>query len=516
MSFIVHQKVRDKTYVYEAESYWDSEKKQSRQRRRYLGVLNEETGEIEKKQFKRTVRFAKDYGPSLLLDSVAGELDLREKLEKAFGDVGDELLALAMAKVIRPGSLKTMHHVIEDSFIPELYSLSGGFTSQHLSRLLESIGRDEDAMSRFYASLIQNEGDALVYDITSLSSYSRNLGWLEYGYNRDGLDIPQVNLGLVVSLMDRLPLMFKLFPGSVTDVTTLRNLSQEALALGLKKCLFILDRGFYSEENIRLMSEANLDFVMPIPFGRKVSKSLISETNKHILDSENVRMFKGDIYHMVKKKITIADVKLTGHLFFNKKRETDEYQTFYKRLLEIEQKLDGKNVGYGNPIKHFEDTAKQYARYFECTIENKTLRLRRRQKAIAQAENRFGKMILISSQPMPWDQALLIYREREEAERMFHQLKNELEILPLRVQKMETLRGLLFTSFLALLLRAQLLNKASTSGLLKKHSIEDIIQSMAKIRAVQIDNEWHLTEIPKKTRTILEKLNINIPVTVKT
>ena len=43
-------KLRDKrsgtTYVYESKSYWDKEKKQPRSRRKLIGKLDEETGEI--------------------------------------------------------------------------------------------------------------------------------------------------------------------------------------------------------------------------------------------------------------------------------------------------------------------------------------------------------------------------------------------------------------------------------------------------------------------------------------
>jgi len=37
-----------------------------------------------------------------------------------------------------------------------------------------------------------------------------------------------------------------------------------------------------------------------------------------------------------------------------------------------------------------------------------------------------------------------LYRERDEVEKKFDDLKNELEAMPLRVQKIETLQGLLF------------------------------------------------------------------------
>ncbi len=41
------------TYVYESESYWDKEKKQPRSRRRLIGKIDEETGEIVPTSGKR-------------------------------------------------------------------------------------------------------------------------------------------------------------------------------------------------------------------------------------------------------------------------------------------------------------------------------------------------------------------------------------------------------------------------------------------------------------------------------
>lgn len=45
---IIHQKDKRSgiTYVYESVSYWDKEKKQSRSKRRLIGRLDEETGEV--------------------------------------------------------------------------------------------------------------------------------------------------------------------------------------------------------------------------------------------------------------------------------------------------------------------------------------------------------------------------------------------------------------------------------------------------------------------------------------
>ena len=503
MSYIVHQKVKGKTYAYEAESYWDREKKAPRQRRRYLGVVDEGTGQIIEKKFQRDIKAAKDYGPAYLLDQIAGELKLRKKLSDAFGAQGEEILGLAMAKVIQPDSLRNIHHVLDSSFLPEMYSLQGEYTSQRMSRLIEDLGGKEAAMASFYASLVRPKEGALVYDITSLSSYSRNMEWLEYGYNQDGMDLPQVNLGLVVSLESKMPLLLKLFPGSVTDVVTLRNLAEEARSLGIVDCMFILDRGFYSEGNIALLKEAGIDFIMPLPFGRKVGKGLISETNASIADAENARILKDDIYHVVEEDLEIAGTKLKGFVFFSKQKESEEHQSFYRHLLDIEQVLEGTKVWRGNPMHHFQDAAGGFANYFECTVQDRVLHLKRRQNAIAQAENRFGKMILLSSQAGTWDNVLSLYRERDEAEKQFDQLKNELGLLPLRIQRTTSLRGLLFIFFVALLLRAQLLNRVREAGLFARQSVDDIIFDMSKIRAVARGDRRMLTEIQKKARASL-------------
>lgn len=70
------------TYVYESESYWDKEKKQPRSRRKLIGKLDEETGEIIPTG-KRGRKRRKEYGQDVEkpLGTEEGEIDkLRQKL----------------------------------------------------------------------------------------------------------------------------------------------------------------------------------------------------------------------------------------------------------------------------------------------------------------------------------------------------------------------------------------------------------------------------------------------------
>ena len=510
MTYIVKQKIRGHTYVYEAENFWDPEKKQSRQKRDYLGVWDEASGKLIPKVAERAVKTTKSMGPAHLLDSVGNEIKLRKKLSEAFGKDGDLILAIAMSKLLHQTSLKNLHHVLDDSFLPEMYSLKASFSSQWLSNFLERLSTKDAAMTLFYNSLVAGEDESLIFDITSLSSASRNIDWLEWGYNRDGLDLPQVNLGLVLSLHRHMPIYFKLFPGSINDVVTLKNLVAEVKAFGIKKSLFILDRGFYSENNIKEMADEEIDFILPLPFTVNIGKGLISETNKDIENPANARRFGGDIYYVLESEVQIGGVDAYGYVLFNKKREGLETNSFFNHLIDIECALHGKE--FKNPIDQFKRTAGNFERYFEYIVDGKTIHLRRRVNAISQATNRFGKTILLSASKRNWDEVLSLYRERDEVEKKFDDLKNELDAMPLRVHKVETLQGLLFVFFISLILRAILLRRAREAKLLDKKSIEEILMELAKLRAVKVGGKWRLTEISKKQRTILEKMGIGIPV----
>lgn len=71
MSYTVVQKIRGKHYLYEVDGYWDKEKKQARQKRRYIGRCDEGGNLIEKKLSQREVSISKTFGPAYLLLGLA-------------------------------------------------------------------------------------------------------------------------------------------------------------------------------------------------------------------------------------------------------------------------------------------------------------------------------------------------------------------------------------------------------------------------------------------------------------
>jgi transposase len=510
MSYIVHQKIRGKVYAYEAEGYWDPEKKQARQRRKYLGAVDED-GNIIPKTAERELKVSKTFGQFDLLLQLAEQEGLRARLEEAFGEGSDLILALAIARTVDPTSQRNVHLVLEESFLPELLGLRELPGSQRLSELLASLGRREAEARDLFRSLARKE-DALVFDITSLSSYSRQLPFLEYGADYRETGLPQINLGLVVSLERHLPLLYKVFPGSVTDVVTLKNLVAEVRELGVRKCMFVLDRGFYSLGNVEELGEAGVDFIMPLPFGRGLAKELISESNQLLDDPDRGHMLDGDLYFVHETKVTVAGRRLNAFLVMSEKRRAEERRTLFSRLEELEKEFADKDWHPGVPGE-LAAWAHDLETCLEASDDGGKVRVVRKRNAISQLANRCGKTILLTSRDMTWKDALTVYRQRDEAEAGFDQLKNELQTLPLRVSGMATLQGLLLVLFLSLLLRGLLLRRAREANLLGKIWTEEMLRILGMLKVTLIGQQWRVNEVTRKQRELFEALGAKAPST---
>lgn len=510
MSYIVHQRIRGKVYAYEAEGYWDPVKKQARQRRKYLGAVDED-GNIIPKTSEREIKVSKSYGHVLLLLKLAEQEGLRSRLRDAFGDDGDMVLALAVIRLVDPTAMRNVHLALEDTLLPEMLSLDTLPSSQRLSELLSSLGRREAEVRAFLRSLAVEE-DALAFDITSLSSYSRQLPFLEYGADYRETGLPQINLGLVVSVQRHVPMYYKAYPGSVSDVSTLRNLVAEVRDLGVEKCLLIMDRGFYSQGNVEDMNEAKMDFLMPLPFGRGLAKELMSESNQLLDDPDKGHMLDKELYFVHRTEVEVSGHGLHAFLVMSEKRRAEERRTLYSRLEELEKEFSGKKWHPGVPSE-LADKAGNLRTCLEARNDTGSTAVVRKRNAISQMANRCGKMILLSSKEMDWREAISVYRQRDEAEDDFSQLKNELQALPLRVSSSASMHGLLFVLFLSLLLRSHLLNRARKAKLLGKMWTDEMLRFLGVLKVTQVGREWRINEVTRQRRELFKALGIEAPVT---
>ncbi len=287
-SFTRIKVINGQEYLYEITPYYDKEKKQIRQKSKYLGKnLNGVPVKVRSKdQIPKKVL---SHGEFIPFRKIVEDLNLEHILSEALP--ANEIwpvLSLAMNYVVRPRALTHIQSWYEGTILTEDHP-DLPLSSQSLSRLLSRIG-ESTANLDFSKALIQRTSTSrtLIYDITSMSSYSQNINLLEYGYNRDGFDLPQVNLSLIVDKELGIPLMYDVYPGSIVDVSTLKNTIKKINAQGVEDYTLIMDRGFFSTANIEELVSSNLSFIIPPASTLKSVKESISPTSRTSLSRHSI------------------------------------------------------------------------------------------------------------------------------------------------------------------------------------------------------------------------------------
>ncbi len=80
-----------------------------------------------------------------------------------------------MSKLLHQTSIKNLNTVLDDSFLPEMYSLKESFSSQWLSNFLERLATKEMSMNSFYNSLIAGEDETLIF-VAAAANRQENQG----------------------------------------------------------------------------------------------------------------------------------------------------------------------------------------------------------------------------------------------------------------------------------------------------------------------------------------------------
>jgi transposase len=513
MSFNVEQKIGKTVYVYEVTSYWDKEKNQPRQKRKILGKRDLVTGKLIKtsRNGKNEVVKIEDYGNMYFLNNLWEQIKLKEAVEKIYPEEYEEIKTL-------------VNYVISESKPYYLFSTwveynytevaERKISSQRISELLEKLGNRNNRQDEFFELWIkqQKEIDAVYFDITSISTYSRQLAMAEWGYNRDKEKLRQINLGITYGVKTELPLYYKIYQGSISDVSTLKNLVKYNQEYGIKDMVYILDRGFYSKSNLRALEGEKV--VIPLVFHSKEAKEILEENKDLLLERKRIFSYGESLYYYVKGQKEIEGKKYYYYIFRNKERYNEQETTFLKMLMEIESKIMQAKYKESMEVEeHIENITKGYSKYFEIKEKDGYYYVEQKSSEIEKRIRRFGTFILITNQTDTTEiEILRMYRIRDRIEKIFDNMKNDLDRNRLRVNQESRVRGSLFITFLSLILLSHIENKIRESNVLKKMTKQEIFYELKKIKITQFNDGFHLiNEVSRKSKDIFNEFSIVIP-----
>jgi transposase len=506
--FVRIKEINGKQYAYEITPYYDKKTKRIRQKSRYLGKY--EDGEVKRVRLKLPRRVF-DYGEFLPFDRILDDLSLVEVLGSLLAEGKmNTLMVLVLNRVVHPVAVCNIRGWYEGTYLSKRYG-ELPLSSQALSEFLGRIGESSLGMD-FSERFIHKVGDGspLLYDITSLSSSSGLMDILEYGYNRDLLPLPQVNLSLVAHKDLGIPLFFDVYPGSVVDVTTLKNTIQKLDGFGLRDPTLVLDRGFFSVPNIQELVEHDYDFILPASFASREVKSLVSRTRSEIENPEYLKIHEGKTV-FVKEICLDLGTEVAGFLFFDLKRDQEEKSLFYQRLHTVVERLKARKLRpWEDPKGVFENICRDFSCYLRWEVKDGRFQVEVKKKAVAQRVNRMGIKVILCRGGHGWREVLSWMREKDIIEKMFMRTKNDLKGLPLRAHKTEVAMGLIFVTFLALILRSRLTSLLRETRLAEKYSVPALLLELRKLKKVELtDGTTITTEITKKQREIIKTLDLS-------
>jgi len=98
--------------------------------------------------------------------------------------------------------------------------------------------------------------------VTSISTYSKPIDNASFGYNRDGENLPQINLGMYTGEKTKLPIFYNVYNESITDKEQLVFMMKYTKELNLNNIKFVMDKGFYKKDNLNYMYENNHKFII--------------------------------------------------------------------------------------------------------------------------------------------------------------------------------------------------------------------------------------------------------------
>ncbi len=521
-------------YAYETTYYWDKEKQQSRSKRLCIGKVDPVSGEIiptrgrakkgEAKPFKsvpvktgpkpftETKRLY--FGAAYLLEKLSDQIGLTADLKTCFPDMYKKLLSVAFYLILEDN--KPLYR-FEKWNLTHKHPYGQDIASPRSSEMFASISDDQVARFLKLQTRRRANDEYWAYDSTSISSFSETLNQVQWGKNKEDDKFPQINLLLVFGEKSGLPFYYRKLAGNIPDSKTVKHLLEDLDILGFGKTKFVMDRGFYSEDNINGLYKEHVKFLVGVKLSLKLIKSNLYDVyddirmfNNFDEDPNTYGLTVSAEWNYTQDRPYIGDTieekrRIYIHYFYSIERGADEEQAFDKRIATLcNELLENKEV---------EEHRKAYAKFFE--VKDTPARGRKvycKEDEIKAARRYIGYFALITNEKMDAFTALHLYRMKDIVEKGFCNIKEKLNMRQLLSKSEKNLDGKIFNEFIALILISCLDHKMKETDLYKSYTMQQLLDKLDVLECYEDENRTlRIGEMLNKQAEIYETLGVTPP-----
>lgn len=385
----------------------------------------------------------------------------------------------------------------------------GPLSSQRVSELLQAITDAE--RQRFFTlwSRYRNDREYLALDITSISSWYQLIDDVEWGYNRDGDKLPQINLCMLLGQQSRLPVRMTVYNGSIKDVSTLETTIAQIVPSEQEQIMIVTDKGFSSKKNIdMLLCREGVLFLMALPLTLGFTRRQIESERKDIDRLQNTIVCGADILRGISKERSWGrNHKLFVHVFYNDMKATVVKNRLYGHVRQLAQEAQA-DPGNGKLKEQFD----RYLIIRKSENQESGYTVNVREDVVASELANAGWLVTVSNHIQDAAEAIGIYGEKDVVEKGFMRIKHSLGLDRLRVHSQQAMESKVFVGFIALILCSHIHRTMLQRGLYKAMTVKDLIRNMEKLRTQVIDGRRILFPLTKRQKNIYKAFAVSLPV----
>lgn len=446
----------------------------------------------------------------------------------------------AINRVLKPESATQLEKWVQTTDLPRIAGVSPDVLNKDafLSALDMICSKDEETGSlidigqkiegELYAAwrkkypMPPDKTETLAYDLTSVLFFGVTCPLAEFGYNPNGLDQMQINVALLVTKEEHVPVLHSVYEGGRHGTATVKNFLARIMKNQSRGGTLIWDRGIVSKDNVQDVENTGWKLICGLP------KSITSVRNS--LDTEVpsnpetlVRWTKTVRIYAIETKIEIYGEKRRIIIYKNASRATKELDERNAALAEIAVKLSelektGSDWTEADLHKEINQILGNNKRYLNIRVKRKgstKIEWSYKKSVLKAEELTDGKWVLLVTDPkISVTNAVKDYLEKDFIEKGFRTMKTEEELEPVRHRLENRVRAYIFVQVLALRLRSALRWLMESNDVDREENsweaAENLLHYLGRVERMEISlgqekRVWYLNLL-KQTKVKLKKI----------
>ena len=467
---------------------------------------------------------AKKIGPALIFERLWKELGIsgilhRLLTDRRFGFAVERAIFLTVLHRLFPsGSDRSCDRWHRD------YVINGveGLSLHHLYRAMAFLGeeiedqKDHTFSPRCTKDIVEEELfhrhqdlfgalDIVFFDTTTLYFEGEGGEIGERGHTKDHRpDLHQMIVGVVLDREGN-PVCSEMWPGNTTDVTSLLPIVQRIRRrFPIGQLCIVADRGMISGDTLAYLEREKIPYILGARMRnvKEIKENVLSRTGRYREVYPEGASSK-DPSPLKVKEVFVDDRRYIVCL--NERQARKDAADRAAILEALQEKIASNpksligNRGYRKYLKMDRDTVSLNEQKMdeECRFD--------------------GKWVLKTNTGLTAEQVALKYKELWQVEQVFRDMKSILDTRPIFHQRNETIKGHVFSSFLALVLIKELYRRLEKAG----HNFEwaDIKQDLSALQEITLEDNGKKLAIRSACKGVCGKVfqavGVALPLTIR-